>query len=187
MPLARLTLSNLQLPSVKALSNYIQHLYTPYIELNAMTFVKEDVQDIQRRMPHSYSELSNVTVSRYSQDIAGFLRWFNITNMLYACQGCLWVDDAHLALAEKYMSIILSHFPHRDRARRLETRFDRMYPQGENMCYAWPRRGLITSSRLEISMLDLRFGDILAACECISATTRCQLHAPTHSPSLDDL
>ena len=126
MPLKRLTLSNVRLPSVKALANYVEHLHTPETKLNAVTFVKDDVPDIRRRRSHSSSEPTSITVSRCFEDIADIQHWLKISNVLHACQGRLWVDDAHLTLAEKYMSIILSLSPHRrDRTRSLQTIFYR--------------------------------------------------------------
>ena len=169
MPLARLTLSHLRLPSVKTLANYVEHLRTTHIELDVVTFVKEDVPDIRHRRPHSYPKLSRLTVSHCFEDIAGLLHWFNIANVLYACQGHLWVGDA---LAEKYIAILLSLSPHRDRARILRIEPDIWSSKGENICYAWPRRGLTTSSSPGISILSLWSRDILVACGSISSTTR---------------
>ena len=48
MPLSRLVLSHLRLPSVKVLASYVKHLCTRTIWLDAVTFVKEDVPDIRR-------------------------------------------------------------------------------------------------------------------------------------------
>ena len=158
MPLSWLRLSHLQLPSVKALANYVEHLHTKAIALDTVRFVKEDVPNIRRRRPHSYSRLSEVTVSHCFEDIAGFPHWFGITNVLHACGGCLWVDDTCLALAEEYMAILLSLSPRRDRARMLQTN---NYPifesrKGENiLCYAWPRQDLIFSFSLAIFLHSL--------------------------------
>ena len=138
-PLWGLTLSNLRLPSVKALANYVGHLHTPVIMLNAVAFVKEDVLDIRRRRPHPCSDFPSITVSHCFEDSAGLQRWFKIANVLRACQGHLCVSDANLTLAEKYMAILLSLSPHRDRAKRLATGFDPSHPEGENSCYARPR------------------------------------------------
>ena len=141
-----LTLSNLRLPSVKALANYVEHLRTPQIELNAVTFVKEDVPDILRRRHCFYLGFPRIMSSHCFEDIAGLHRWFKISNVLRACQGALRVGDADLALVEKYMAILLSLSPHRDRAKRLETKFYPRYAEGESSCYACPRPGLIALS-----------------------------------------
>ena len=137
MPLECLTLSHLRLSSVKALTSYVQHLRTNEIELNAVTFVKEDVPDIRRRRRHSDSRPQFVTVSHCFEDIAGLLHWSNVANVLHACQGHLWVDDTCLALAEKYMSILLSLSPDQSRARTLSTGDYHMLPphESENICY----------------------------------------------------
>ena len=157
MPLERLTLSHLRLPSVKALANYVQYLHVGTIALDAVTFVKEDVPDIRRLRPHSDSDSrpSVVAVSHCFEDIAGFLRWSNIANVLHACRGRLWVDDECLSLAEKYMVILLSVSPHRDGARMLQTSDYPVVesPEGEDIRYTWPRRDLTISSSLAISIL----------------------------------
>ena len=169
MPIWHLTLSNLRLPSVKALASYVENLRTPVIKLNAVTFVKEDVPNIRRRRPHSHL-YSRITVSNCFEDIAGLQRWFRITNVLHACQGRLWVGDANSTLAEKYMAILLSLSPYRDRAKRLAAGFNPSHPSGENSCYACPRPGLIASPSLGLSILSRRSRDIQAACECVCAT-----------------
>ena len=142
MSLWRLTLSNLQIPSVKALADYVEHLRTSVIELNAATFAKEEVPDIRCRRPpsHFYKELSTITVSHCFEDSAGFEHWFRIANVLRARQGRLSVGDATLTLAEKYMAILLSLSPHRIKARGLKTTSRPEFFQGENSCYAWRYR-----------------------------------------------
>ena len=134
--LSSLTLSNLRLPSVKSLANYVEHLHVTTIKLDAVTFRTEEVPDIRRRRPHSYSKLSCVTASDCFHDIAGLQRWFKIANVLYACQGRLKLDDVTLALAENCMVILLSHSTCRDEAKHLQLTF---YPwsldQGEISSY----------------------------------------------------
>ena len=148
MSLSWLTLFHLRLPSVKALANYVQHLHIQWIELDVVTFVKEDVPDIRCRRPHSNSSFLDVSVSHCFEDIAGLLHWSNIVNVLHACQGRLWVDDTRLVLAEKYMAILLSLSPHQDRARVLLKRdySPWKFPEGEDVCYTWSRRDLTISS-----------------------------------------
>ena len=153
-PLWGLTLSNLRLLSVKALASYVEHLRTPVIKLNAVTFVKEDVPDIRRRRPHSHL-YSHITVSHCFEDLAGLQRWFRIANVLHTCQRCLWVGDTNSTLAEKYMVILLSLSPHQDRAKRLDIGFNPRHPSGENSYYTCTRPGLIASSSLGLSMLSL--------------------------------
>ena len=120
MPLLRLTLSHLRLPSARSLANCVEHMCIYTIWLKAVTFAKEDIPDIQRRRPHtSYPMLTEIVALQCFEDIAGLQRWFKITNVLYACQGRLRVDDAKLMLIEKCILLLLSCSQRWDRAGRL--------------------------------------------------------------------
>ncbi|GJE96177.1 hypothetical protein PsYK624_123700 [Phanerochaete sordida] len=101
------TLRDLHVESVRALTDCVKNLAARYLILDGVTFADEAMAAVRRRPARRWAELATIVVTRCF-DESGVAQPYALSNLLFASQGCMYAGDEALELGEKCLSLALS-------------------------------------------------------------------------------
>ena len=121
-PVTFLTLSGLSLRSVWDLVRFVGHQTScEYLVLGSITFADGTIEGIGLRQERaSRSVLKSIRMEDGLQDHDAIQRWIKTSNILFASQGCMRLDDTTLTLVGNYLNLLLSHYGNQNQTQRLE-------------------------------------------------------------------
>ncbi|EKM52852.1 uncharacterized protein PHACADRAFT_186901 [Phanerochaete carnosa HHB-10118-sp] len=159
--LHRVTLSNLQVPSVRSLTNFIKRLSFRELTLDNVGFPEENPGHLPRRRPRS-SRISqdsrSLSVLNCIGKSSSLPFWITFCNTLLADQFCPRLDDDTEASLAKHFRLFASLHQCEDDISKLEVSYNSEFPDGES-CYVYSLYRAGTEDEFAEARIEKRAGD----------------------------